>query len=34
MVTKERAQAVLSAALETGGDFSEIFLEDTESNTL
>lgn len=34
MITKERAQAVLSAALETGGDFSEIFLEDTESNTL
>jgi len=32
MITQTLAQAVLAAALETGGDFSELFLEDTESN--
>ena len=34
MITQALAQAVLAAALETGGDFSELFLEDTESNNL
>ena len=34
MITQALAQAVLAAALETGGDFSELYLEDTESNTL
>ena len=32
MISQTLAQAVLAAALETGGDFSELFLEDTESN--
>ena len=34
MITQALAQAVLAAALETGGDFSELYLEDTESNDL
>ena len=34
MITQALASAVLAAALETGGDFSELFLEDTESNNL
>ena len=34
MITQSLAQALLAAALETGGDFSELFLEDTESNNL
>ncbi len=34
MITQALASAVLAAALETGGDFSELFLEDTESNTV
>ncbi|MBR5537668.1 MAG: TldD/PmbA family protein [Clostridia bacterium] len=34
MITQVLAQKVLAAALETGGDFSELFLEDTESNSL
>ena len=34
MITQSLAQAVLAAALETGGDFSELYLEDTESNNL
>ena len=34
MITQALAQAVLAAALETGGDFSELYLEDTESNNL
>ena len=34
MITQALAQAVLTAALETGGDFSELYLEDTESNNL
>jgi len=34
MITQTLAQAVLAAALETGGDFSELYLEDTESNNL
>ena len=34
MITQALAQAVLAAALETGGDFSELYLEDTESNHL
>ena len=34
MITQALAQRVLAAALETGGDFSELYLEDTESNNL
>lgn len=34
MISHIKAQDVLAAALETGGDYSELFLEDTESNTL
>ncbi len=34
MITQALASAVLAAALETGGDFSELFLEDTESNNV
>ena len=34
MITQALARAVLAAALETGGDFSELYLEDTESNDL
>ena len=34
MISQVLASAVLAAALETGGDFSELFLEDTESNNV
>ena len=34
MVEKQTAQAVLDMALTTGGDFSELFMEDTESNNI
>ena len=34
MVEKQTAQAVLDLALTTGGDFSELFMEDTESNNI
>lgn len=34
MISKSIAQAVLDEALKTGGDFSELFMQDTESNTL
>jgi TldD protein len=34
LVSEKIAQKVLEAALETGGDFSELFLEDTESSNL
>ncbi len=34
MIPQALASEVLSAALETGGDFSELFLEDTESNNV
>ena len=34
MITQALAQRVLAAALETDGDFSELYLEDTESNNL
>lgn len=34
MISEIKAQRVLDAALETGGDFSELFLEDTENNTI
>ena len=34
MISEIRAQRVLDAALETGGDFSELFMEDTENNTI
>ncbi|MBR2571619.1 MAG: TldD/PmbA family protein, partial [Clostridia bacterium] len=34
MIQKPTAERVLSRALETGGDFAEIYLEDTRSNAL
>ncbi len=34
MIERALAQRVLEAALETGGDFSELFMEDTESRTI
>lgn len=34
MVDKKNAQAVLDAALSTGGDFAEIFVEDRRNNSL
>lgn len=34
MISERYARDVLEAALESGGDFSELFLEDTEQNTL
>ena len=34
MMEQALAQRVLSAALETGGDFAEIFVEDTEANSV
>ena len=34
MIQEALAQRVLDAALETGGDFSELFVEDTESHAL
>lgn len=34
MISESKAQKVLDAALETGGDFSELFMEDTENNTI
>ncbi|MCE5236675.1 MAG: TldD/PmbA family protein [Clostridiaceae bacterium] len=34
MISEIKAQRVLDAALETGGDFSELFLEDTENNII
>ena len=34
MIPQALASEVLAAALETGGDFSELFLEDTESNNV
>ncbi|MBQ6528696.1 MAG: TldD/PmbA family protein, partial [Clostridia bacterium] len=34
MLTQETAAAVLDAALRSGGDFAEIFLEDRRNNVL
>ena len=34
MVDKNTARAVLDEALKTGGDFSELFCEDTETNNI
>ena len=34
MITKNVAIQVLNAALATGGDFAEIFLEETYSNNI
>lgn len=34
MISKNIAENVLSIALETGGDFSELFMEDTESTNI
>lgn len=34
MIDQVKAKRVLDAALETGGDFSELFMEDTESNSI
>ncbi len=34
MVSSKVVDAVLNEALKTGGDFSELYLEDTESNTM
>ncbi len=34
MLSQQTAQVVLEAALSTGGDFAEIFLEDRRSNAL
>ena len=34
MINEKTAERVLEAALETGGDFSEIFSEDTETRTI
>ena len=34
MISKNLAKRVLNAALATGGDFAELFLEDTTSNAL
>ncbi len=34
LIEKRIVENVLEAALETGGDYSELFVEDTESNTL
>lgn len=34
MINKNLAQTVLDAALSTGGDFSELYIQDTESNTM
>ncbi len=34
MIDQRLAQDVLNAALETGGDFSELYMEDTESHTI
>lgn len=34
MISEVKAQRVLDAALETGGDFSELFMEDTENNSI
>ncbi len=34
MIEKQIVENVLGAALETGGDYSELFVEDTESNNL
>lgn len=34
MINEQLAQKVLEAALETGGDFSEIFIEDTVTNRI
>ena len=34
MLNQATAQAVLEAALSTGGDFAEIFMEDRRNNTL
>ena len=34
MISKNLAKKVLNTALATGGDFAELFLEDTTSNTL
>lgn len=34
MIDRALAQRVLEAALETGGDFSELFMEDTESRAI
>ncbi len=34
MISEIKAKRVLDAALETGGDFSELFMEDTENNSI
>ena len=34
MIQEAIAQRVLDAALETGGDFSELFMEDTETHSI
>lgn len=34
MINRNLAQAVLDTALSTGGDFSELYMQDTESNSL
>jgi len=34
MISKSAAELALAAALETGGDFAEIFIEDTRRNRL
>ena len=34
MIQEALAQRVLEAALETGGDFSELFMEDTETHSI
>ena len=34
MIEKRIAENVLAAALETGGDYSELYLEDTEQNSI
>ena len=34
MINKSISEAVLEAALRTGGDFSELYMQDTEFNTV
>ena len=34
MINKKQALEILNAALSTGGDYAEIFIEDTESESM